>query len=230
MIQKAAPAVFAGMSTVLASHVLPFNAAVGRGRGLPSIRHGWRMADSGTQAGLDGAALIEAIAARQDRTAFAALFGFYAPRIKTFLMRRGASAELAEDLAQEAMLAVWRKAASFDPGRATASAWIFAIARNLRIDAARRETKSQDADFYDLVMPEGPEAPDRAMLAVDSEAHVRTAMQSLPREQLDVVRLSYFEGKAHSGIAEALQIPIGTVKSRLRLATKRLRELLDGLA
>jgi RNA polymerase sigma-70 factor (ECF subfamily) len=188
------------------------------------------MVDAQAQARVDGAALIRAIAARQDRAAFAALFGFYAPRIKTFLMRRGASAELAEDLAQEAMIAIWRKAASFDPGRATAAAWIFSIARNLRIDVARREAKSQDADFYDLVMPDDPAPPDSAMLAIDSETHVRAAMQALPPEQLDVVRLSYFEGKAHSGIAEALQIPIGTVKSRLRLATKRLRELLGDLS
>ena len=189
-----------------------------------------RMADTEPQAGFEPATLIKAIAERGDRAAFARLFSFYAPRIKTFLIRRGTSAELAEDLAQEALLAVWRKAASFDAGRATASGWIFAIARNLRIDVARREAKTEDFDFFDLVRPQEERQPDDAILAADGEARVRAAMATLPGEQLEVIRLSYFEGKAHGGIAEALQIPLGTVKSRLRLATRRLRELLEDLA
>ena len=173
--------------------------------------------------------LIRAVAERRDREAFCALFDHYAPRIKTFMMGRGAGADVAEDLAQEALLIVWRKAASFDPARATASAWIFTIARNLRIDQFRRDQKAATNAHLDMVEPEGPDRPDHILGALDSDKHVRTALKQLPAEQLRIVELSFFEGKAHGEISEFLDIPLGTVKSRLRLAFGRLRDLLGDL-
>jgi RNA polymerase sigma-70 factor (ECF subfamily) len=178
--------------------------------------------------------LIAAIAARRDRAAFAALFDYFAPRIKSFMQRAGASEARAEELAQEAMLAVWRKAHLFDAARADAAAWIFTIARNLRIDAYRRDQRGSTA-------AEAPEAglefeidatpqPDSLVAAVQSAARVRAALAQLSAEQIRVVELSFFEEKAHPEIAQQLGIPLGTVKSRLRLAMGRLRGLLDDLS
>jgi RNA polymerase sigma-70 factor, ECF subfamily len=177
----------------------------------------------------DLAGLIEAIAERQDRAAFAALFDHFAPRIKGYLMRSNASPGAAEELAQEALLTVWRKAAQFDRSRASASAWVFAIARNLRIDSARREQRAMLLDFDPSEEPDNPVAPDGNMLADERDEQVRQALAQLSAEQARVVRLSFFEGKPHADIADELELPLGTVKSRLRLAMKRLRELLDGL-
>lgn len=170
--------------------------------------------------------LIEAIAARQDREAFAALFEYFAPRIKGFLMRSGAAPSAAEELAQEAMLTIWRKAGQFDRSRAVASAWIFAIARNLRIDRLRREQRGMLIDVDPSEAPEMPSAPDHELLAIERDAQVRAALAQLPPEQLRVIQLSFFENCPHSAIADELKIPLGTVKSRLRLAMKRLQDLL----
>src|SRR3954447_3326202 len=175
------------------------------------------------------AALIEAVALRQDRDAFAALFAHFAPRIKTFMLRSGASAQSADELAQEALLAVWSKATLFDPTSAGAAAWIFTIARNLRIDELRRQkrTPTHDTSEVDLEfqVDTGPQ-PDAGLAAAQLESRVRGALAGLPEEQLQVIELSFFEEKAHAEIAQALHLPLGTVKSRLRLAMNRLRSLL----
>lgn len=178
----------------------------------------------------DAARLIAAIAEQGDQAAFAELFDHYAPRIKTFLMRRGAGEDLAEDLAQEAMLSVWRKANSFDVERATASAWIFTIARNLGIDQFRREQRAAATDHRELLDMEDPARPDDLVIDHDMDTRVRKALAQLPLDQRRVVQLSFFEGKAHGEISATLDIPLGTVKSRLRLAFGRLRDLLDGLS
>jgi RNA polymerase sigma-70 factor (ECF subfamily) len=175
------------------------------------------------------AALIEAVAARRDREAFATLFEYFAPRIKTFMRRSGASEQGADELAQETLLAVWSKAALFDPGSVGATAWIFTIARNLRIDTFRREKRTGmdytveiDAEFH---VDDGPQ-PDARLAASQTESRVRDALAVLSEDQLRVVELSFFEEKAHAEIAQTLGIPLGTVKSRLRLAMNRLRGLL----
>ena len=176
---------------------------------------------------IDPANLISAIAARRDRAAFASLFGFYAPRIKGFLIRTGTAAEVAEEIAQEAMLSVWRKAATFDASRAGVSTWIYAIARNLRIDRLRHERSVGAAAFYDSLASDEPERPDHSLEWAERDQEVRRAMRELPDEQMTVVKLSFFEDKAHGDIARILGIPLGTVKSRLRLAMAKLRERLD---
>ena len=178
----------------------------------------------------DPAHWLAAIAARRDRAAFASLFGFYAPRIKGFLMRTGTAAEIAEEIAQEAMLSVWRKAGMFDASRASASTWIYAIARNLRIDRLRHERGGAGAAaavLYESLRSEEPERPDSSLEGTERYELVRLALRDLPDEQMAVVRLSFFEDKAHGDIARILGIPLGTVKSRLRLAMAKLRERLD---
>jgi RNA polymerase sigma-70 factor, ECF subfamily len=185
--------------------------------------------DGRTAAGNDAADWIRAIAEKADRAAFAALFEFYAPRIKAMLMRLGAAADAADDLAQETLLTVWRKAAYFDPARASASAWIFTIARNLRIDRLRGDNRAKLYALYEMVEPEGPENPDSALNAAERDQRVRAALKELSQEQVSVVQLSFFEGRAHGDIAALLNLPLGTVKSRVRLAMARLRNLLGDL-
>jgi RNA polymerase sigma-70 factor, ECF subfamily len=176
--------------------------------------------------------LIGAIATRQDRAAFAALFEYFAPRIKAFMQRSGVSEANAEELAQETMLVVWRKAALFDAASSGAAAWIFTIARNLRIDAYRRERRGGVIEASDVEIEfqidDSPQ-PDSRLATSQSEERVRSVLSKLPADQMRVIELSFFEEKAHADIAQILGIPLGTVKSRLRLAMSRLRILLSEL-
>lgn len=177
----------------------------------------------------DWAAALRQVAEQRDREAFGRLFAHFAPRVKSWLIRTGSADELAEELAQEALVAVWRKAALFDPAQAAVSTWVFTIARNLRIDAARRQrldgTSDESFDFDALPSDAAglPEQLDAERLA----ARVRVALTQLPAEQAQVLRLSYYDDEPHSRIAAELGIPLGTVKSRLRLAVAQLRRLLD---
>ena len=174
------------------------------------------------------AALIGRIADHADRAAFAELFEYFAPRVKAYMRRQGASDGQAEDLAQEAMLAVWRKASLFDPARAGVATWIFTIARNLRIDALRRERPAE------ALPPEGerqeiepsPGAESELILA-ERDRILRQALAVLPPEQAELVQLAFYEDKPHREIERMLGIPLGTVKSRLRMAMQRLRGALE---
>lgn len=184
------------------------------------------------EAGLDSGGesegdLIQRVASG-DRAAFAILFTSTAPRVKGYLLRLGASANVAEDLAQEALLSVWRRAASYDPAKAKGSTWIFVIARNCWIDKLRRE-KIELAYRASLGADEeiAEDAPDRDVERGQNEDAVQAAMQQLTEEQKAVVRLSFFEERSHSEISEALSVPLGTVKSRLRLAMAKLKTQLE---
>ncbi|HLI67255.1 MAG TPA: sigma-70 family RNA polymerase sigma factor [Caulobacteraceae bacterium] len=169
------------------------------------------------------AALIEAIARRQDRAAFTRVFAHYAPRVKAYLLRLGLDAAQGEEVTQEVMVAVWRKAASFDRAQASAATWIFRIARNRRIDVFRRDQRAQ-LDAHDPALIPAPEAqPDHAAEASEREALVRRAMAELPPEQLDLVRRAFYEDLSHSEIAASTGVPLGTVKSRLRLAFAKMK-------
>ena len=170
--------------------------------------------------------LIVAIAARKDREAFASLFEHFAPRVKSYMARLGAAPEAAEELAQETMLIVWRRAEAYDPEKAAASTWVFAIARNLRIDVARRENRAPTRDDPAFHISAEP-TPDSVFSAGEDEARVSAAIATLPTEQARVIKLSFFSDKPHSEIAEELRLPLGTVKSRLRLAMLRLRAILE---
>lgn len=169
-------------------------------------------------------ALLGRVAMDRDRAAFAALFTHFAPRVKAYLLRLGAPAAVAEDLAQEALLNLWRKAHLFDPAKASAATWLFTIARNLRIDAIRRE-KRPELDPEDFMSEAGP-AADEGLVQADDEGRLRLALKELPADQIQVVELSFFADKPHSQIAAELGIPLGTVKSRLRLAMARLKRAL----
>jgi RNA polymerase sigma-70 factor (ECF subfamily) len=176
------------------------------------------------------AGCIAAIAERRDRAAFLALFDHYAPRVKSYLKRLGATDATAEDLAQEAMLAVWRKAEKYDPAKAAVGTWIFTIARNLRIDALRRDQRPELTPDDPLLMPEAPLPADAVIDVARRQHRVRDALRDLPAEQAEIVALSFYGGKSHGEIATALGIPLGTVKSRMRLAFLRVRRALGDLA
>jgi RNA polymerase sigma-70 factor (ECF subfamily) len=174
-------------------------------------------------------AWIRAVAEIGDRSAFAALFMHFAPRIKGLLVRGGANDELAEELSQETMVIVWRRASSFDPARAELSAWLYTIARNLRIDQHRRAgrrvlTCDRDPEQHPA---EAHLTPDELLDAIQGERNLHRALADLPVEQAEVLRLSFFAEQPHGRIAHELGIPLGTVKSRIRLAVRHLRRLLE---
>jgi RNA polymerase sigma-70 factor (ECF subfamily) len=174
----------------------------------------------------DAMTWITAIAARKDRAAFASLFAYYAPKIKALLMRSGASPELAEDIAQDALLMVWNKASQFDAERASPSAWIYTIARNLRIDKLRQDKRAKLYADMTAEEPADSEPPDQSYDLLQREQRIRAALRELPDDQFRVVELSFIQGLPHGDIAEALNLPLGTVKSRLRLAMNKLRNVL----
>lgn len=177
----------------------------------------------------EAADLILRIARSQDRSAFVELFAHFAPRVKSYMLRCGAPQDAAEELAQEALLAVWRKADQYDPARSGASTWIFTIARNLRIDALRRERRPVIADDPSDENEAEP-APDALLACAQRDERLREAVTELPRDQAEVVRLAFFDDRTHAEIAGQLDLPLGTVKSRMRLALVRLRRLLEDLA
>lgn len=171
--------------------------------------------------------LVERIAARGDRAAFATLFEHYAPRVKGYLARLGLEPGRAEELSQEVMVAVWRKAASFDRRKATVSTWVYRIARNRRIDLFRRDKTAALDPADPQLSPEPAPPPDAGVEAAQREAQVAAALADLPAEQREMVRAAFYEDLSHSEIAERFGLALGTVKSRLRLAFDKLRSRLE---
>lgn len=156
-----------------------------------------------------------------DQAAFGALFRHFAPRVKGFLVKSGADAAQAEEITQEVMATVWHKAHLFDPARASVATWIFTVARNRRIDMLRRQRRPEPED-----LPWGPEAePDQAeVMGLQQEsAQLRTALQDLPDTQRELIERAYFGDMSHREIAAQTGLPLGTIKSRIRLALDRLR-------
>jgi RNA polymerase sigma-70 factor, ECF subfamily len=170
--------------------------------------------------------LLVAVGVRRDSEAFTALFDHFGPRVRAQMLRGGDTAAAAEDLAQDVMETIWHKAHLYDPNQSAAVTWIFQIARNRRVDIRRRSREYCCVvdDFFDI--PDPAEANDERLDAAQRRKHVRAALGALPREQVAIVHLAFFEGLSHSAIARKLNMPLGTVKSRLRLACTRLRRLL----
>ncbi len=173
------------------------------------------------------AALAAAVAERRDREAFTRLFDYYTPRLEAYLVRLGSDSASAEEIAQDALATLWRKAHLFDADKSSLATWLYRIARNRRIDMLRRDRAS-------IIEPEDPvfDAADGTDIEgqVDiqqREEAVRAALNHLPQEQLVLVRLAFFDGLTHIQISERTGLPLGTVKSRIRLAFTRLRRSLE---
>lgn len=175
--------------------------------------------------------LLRRVAVARDRAAFVALFDRFAARVKAFMMRGGASEADADEIAQDVMVLVWRRAETFDPSRAAASTWIFTIARNRRIDILRRTRRPAPDPEDPLFQPE-PEPDGFGRIdAQEREVRIRAGLDELPAEQREVLVAAFYDGLSHTAIAAKLGLPLGTVKSRVRLAFRHLRGALgDGLA
>ncbi|MEM9572442.1 MAG: sigma-70 family RNA polymerase sigma factor [Pseudomonadota bacterium] len=170
---------------------------------------------------------VEQIATARSRAAFADLFEYFAPRLKSYLIRLGSEASTAEEIMQEVMLNVWRKAEQYDRRQASVSTWIFRIARNRRIDNLRRTNKPELDAEDPMLQPAEIEQPDITVNRVQLEVKVREVIETLPDEQLVLLKAAFYEGLSHSEIAKTYDLPLGTVKSRIRLAFMRLRGSLE---
>ncbi len=172
--------------------------------------------------------LINLIATRKDKIAFSSLFKLVGPRIKGYLMKLGSNDIVAEDLLQEVMLTVWRKSETFDRNKAAVSTWLFTIARNKRIDMLRKEIRPQLDPNDPMLTPNQEESADNVYGSKQESIKITDAIKMLPEEQAKLIKMTYYEDKSHSIIAKELKMPLGTVKSRIRLASTRLKKLLEG--
>ena len=174
---------------------------------------------------VDWAALVARVRDHQDESAFAALFAHFAPRVKAFLMKSGASASLAEECAQDVMATLWQKANMFDPARASVATWVFTIARNRRIDALRKSRRPEPEE-----LPWGPEPePDQAEVfeAQEDTKRLGEALAQLPATQRALIEKAFYGDLSHSEIASETGLPLGTIKSRIRLALEKLRQKME---
>jgi RNA polymerase sigma factor (sigma-70 family) len=178
---------------------------------------------SGAVTGLSFEEMLVAVGRDKNKECFVALFEHFAPRVKSFLMQGGMNADAADELAQETMLTLWDKAPSFNPVRARASTWIFTIARNKKIDALRRGGRSETVDFNLQTLEDESVKPGEDLEREQERAAIATAFEKLPEDQRELVQKAFIEGRSHSQIAAQTNLPLGTVKSRLRLALERLR-------
>tara|TARA_B110000438_G_C15515598_1_gene521854 strand:- start:17 stop:640 length:624 start_codon:yes stop_codon:yes gene_type:complete len=172
--------------------------------------------------------------AQHDEAAYLELFESCAGRLKAYAIKCGSNSADAEDLLQECMLTVWNKAPQFNPKAASAMTWMYTIIRNRRIDLLRKEKPNliqsfdlwPDGDFEQAYSDQF--ASSQLDDDVESDLNVnlvRILIESLPEEQRQIVYKVYFEGKSHSEISLDLNLPLGTIKSRLRLAMKKLDNL-----
>lgn len=170
---------------------------------------------------------VEQIAATRSRAAFSELFEYFAPRLKSYLIRLGSDGSSAEEIMQEVMLNVWRKAEQYNRSQASVSTWIFRIARNRRIDRLRRTNKPELDAKDPMLQPPEIEQPDITVNRAQLEVKVRAIIETLPEDQLVLLKAAFYEGLSHSEIAKTYGLPLGTVKSRIRLAFTRLRGSLE---
>jgi RNA polymerase sigma-70 factor (ECF subfamily) len=172
------------------------------------------------------AAAIVAVGRFRDRRSFRTIFEHFGPRLKAYFQRQGVETAQAEDIVQDVMVTVWRKAATFDPARASAAAWIFAIARNRRIDIVRKERRPLPEADDPAIARDAPASPEFIVTASRDGDRLRDALATLPPAQAEIIALSYFEDLPQSEVARRLDLPLGTVKSRVRLGLERLRAAL----
>jgi len=192
------------------------------------VAKGTNTGDPRSQA-VEFAACIAQISSGRSETAFDVLFRYFAPRIKSYCLRLGADPSAAEEITQEAMTSVWRNAAQFDPSKASPSTWIFTIARNLSIDRFRKSRRPEFDPDDPALVPEDPQTPDHQVEKLQMEEKVRTILKSLSSNEKDVLMLSFYENLSHGEISRQLNLPLGTVKSRIRLAFAKIRAALDAL-
>jgi RNA polymerase sigma-70 factor (ECF subfamily) len=181
--------------------------------------------------------LIRAIAGR-DGEALAQLFDRFAPGLNGLALRIVGDPADAEEVVADAFAQVWREAGRFDPRRGSLAAWLVTMTRSRALDLVRArgrrgrlvDAAAQESAVGPVAMGRAPASPNVAAELDERANRVRTAMQNLPDEQRTVLELAYFEGLSQSEIAERLATPLGTVKTRARLALGKLRDMLRTLA
>jgi RNA polymerase sigma-70 factor (ECF subfamily) len=184
----------------------------------------WPMNDILTRDDLND--LMRAVARDRDRIAFRQIFEYFSPRVKALIQRQGAAPDVADEIVQETMVNIWRKAGQFDAERASAATWVFTIARNQRIDLIRKANRPTP-DMEDPSMAPAPEkSASETMVQAEEATSVRAAIADLPAEQREIIQHAFFEDKTHIEVAQSLDLPLGTVKSRIRLAMKRIKSRL----
>ena len=199
-------------------------AAVGGGGMQSSLASGRATAGAHTRPELND--LITRIALQRDRDAFGRLFQLVGPQVKGMLVRHGADHGTAEEIMQDTFLTVWRKAELFVSARGSVITWIYTIARNLRIDRLRREVPWQELGEDHLEQASSDPLQDDLLAAGQIQARLRSVLETLPADQGEVVALAYTDGLSHGEIADRLRIPLGTVKSRMRLAYQKIKDAL----
>lgn len=163
----------------------------------------------------------------RDKSAFKSLYEHFTPRLKSFLLRIGSDESAAEEICQETMIMVWRRAETYNPESAGASTWIFTIARNKRIDKLRKDSRPLP-NFNDPLFYQTPiDKSDDILQRTEEEKKIKNVLKNLPPEQAKLILSAYYDDKSHRKIAEETDLPLGTVKSRIRLAINRLRTQLE---
>ncbi|WP_299203889.1 sigma-70 family RNA polymerase sigma factor [uncultured Amphritea sp.] len=172
----------------------------------------------------DWSDLLGSLAAKPDKNIYARLFNHFAPKVKAYILRLGVGVSAAEEVTQEVMLSVWRKAHMYHPEKAAASTWIFTLARNQSIDWMRKQKYPQySLDEWSETASESGQGEQEVL-----SDRVAKAISQLPEKQAQVIYMSYFEGRSHGDIASRLDIPLGSVKSRIRLASEKLKQIWGG--
>lgn len=182
---------------------------------------------SATQVALSN--LVIRIAEKSDKRAFTELFAYFGPRLKGFMMGRGMNAEAAEDLAQETMIRIWNKAAMYSSAKGQVNTWIFTIARNLHIDSIRRDKIVSFTDLADFDQADEDPVSDEHLMATEETQLVAHAITKLPGEQKEIIEMAFMKDMTQTEIASKIGLPLGTVKSRMRLAYQKLSKSLEDL-
>jgi RNA polymerase sigma-70 factor (ECF subfamily) len=165
---------------------------------------------------------IKKLSEDRDVDAFRELFNYFSPRIKSFLLKSGGSVSQAEECMQEAMASVWQKAHMFDPTKASAATWIFTIARNKQLDAIRKIRRPEPEDLP--WMESKQDDPSESLILQEEQKNLAFAVSKLPKKQRILIEKAFYGDLSHSKISELTDLPLGTVKSRIRLSIERLRK------
>ena len=169
---------------------------------------------------------LSSVAVNRDKTSFGYLFDYLAPKIKGFLRKNGTSEVVLDDLTQEVMIKIWRYAKHFDQKKGKVTTWVFTIARNARIDLIRKENRPEPDINDPVLVNKPPRASDDILFAKQTSTRISEAINELPHEQQQILKYAFFEEKSHAEIAAYTGLPLGTVKSRIRLAFQRLKKTL----